>query len=156
MPGGPAVAAGMTIAAFVAVPAAVATGGFARVTPGLFAAEIAVALLSSAIPYTLEMVALRELPARTIGIFMSLEPAVAALAGLVFLHEALSLRQWIAVALVVGASTGATLTSRRTQPLPTSELRFVEAPPGPHEAPGSRERKNRSAFAFWRRRGAGG
>jgi inner membrane transporter RhtA len=113
IPGGAAVATGMMIAAFVAIPAAVATGGFARLTPGLFAAGIGVALLSSAIPYTLEMIALKELPARTFGILMSLEPAVAALAGLVFLHEVLSPRQWLAVLLVIAASTGSTLTSRR-------------------------------------------
>jgi inner membrane transporter RhtA len=112
IPGGAAVAMGMAIAAFVAVPAAVATGGLTRLTPTLFAAGIGVALLSSAIPYTLEMVALKELPARTFGILMSLEPAVAALAGLVFLHEVLSPRQWLAVVLVIAASTGSTLTSR--------------------------------------------
>ncbi len=121
IPGGAAVATGMTIAAFVAVPAAVATGGFARLTPGLFAAGIGVALLSSAIPYTLEMIALKELPARTFGILMSLEPAVAALAGLVFLHEVLSLRQWLAVALVIAASAGSTLTSRRADQLAEGE-----------------------------------
>lgn len=113
VPGGAAVATGMLIAAFVAVPIAVATGGFAGLTPGLFAAGIGVALLSSAIPYTLEMVALKELPARTFGILMSLEPAVAALAGLVFLREVLSPRQWLAVLLVIAASAGSTLTSRR-------------------------------------------
>lgn len=113
VPGGAAVATGMLIAAFVAVPVAVATGGFAGLTPGLFAAGIGVALLSSAIPYTLEMVALKELPARTFGILMSLEPAVAALAGLVFLREVLSPRQWLAVLLVIAASAGSTLTSRR-------------------------------------------
>jgi inner membrane transporter RhtA len=111
--GGAAVATGMAIATLVAVPIAVATGGFTRLTPRLFAAGIGVALLSSAIPYTLEMIALKELPARTFGILMSLEPAVAALAGLVFLHEVLSPRQWLAVALVISASTGSTLTSRR-------------------------------------------
>jgi len=112
IPGGAAVAIGMMIATVVAVPVAVTTGGFARLTPRLFAAGIGVALLSSAIPYTLEMIALKELPARTFGIIMSLEPAVAALAGLVFLHEVLSLRQWVAVTLVIAASTGSTLTSR--------------------------------------------
>jgi len=115
IPGGAAVATGMTIAAFLVVPAAVATGGFARLTPGLFAAGIGVAMLSSAIPYTMEMIALKELPARTFGILMSLEPAVAALAGLVFLREVLSLRQWLAVALVIAASTGSTLSSRRRE-----------------------------------------
>ncbi len=119
--GGAAVASGMAIAALVAVPAAAATGGFARLTPGLFVAGIGVALLSSAIPYTLEMVALKELPARTFGILMSLEPAVAALAGLVFLGEVLSPRQWLAVALVIAASTGSTLTSPRAEQVAEGE-----------------------------------
>lgn len=112
IPGGAAVAMGMTTAAFVAVPAALATAAFARLTPWLLAAGLGVALLSSALPYTLEMIALKELPARTFGILMSLEPAVAALAGLVFLGEVLSPRQWLAVALVIAASAGATATSR--------------------------------------------
>jgi inner membrane transporter RhtA len=59
------------------------------------------------------MIALKELPARTFGILMSLEPAVAALAGLVFLHEVLSATQWLAVVLVIAASGGSTLTTRR-------------------------------------------
>jgi inner membrane transporter RhtA len=117
MPGGASVATGMVLASFVALPAAVATGGFARLTLPLFVAGIGVALLSSAIPYTLEMIALKRLPARTFGILMSLEPAVAALLGLVFLHELLSFRQWLAVALIIAASTGSTLTSRRPAPV---------------------------------------
>ena len=117
MPGGASVAMGMVIASFVVLPAAVATDGFARLTLPLFVAGIGVALLSSAIPYTLEMIALKGLPARTFGILMSLEPAVAALLGLVFLHELLSVRQWLAVALIIAASTGSTLTSRRPPPI---------------------------------------
>ena len=117
MPGGASVATGMVIASFVALPAAVVTGGFARLTLPLFVAGIGVALLSSAIPYTLEMIALKGLPARTFGILMSLEPAVAALLGLVFLHELLSVRQWLAVAFIIAASTGSTLTSRRPRPV---------------------------------------
>ncbi len=68
-----------------------------------------------------EMVALKELPARTFGILMSLEPAVAALAGLVFLGEVLSPRQWLAVALVIAASTGSTLTSPRPEQVAEGE-----------------------------------
>jgi inner membrane transporter RhtA len=117
MPGGASVATGMLIASFVALPAAVVTGGFSRLTLTLFVAGIGVALLSSAIPYTLEMIALKRLPARTFGILMSLEPAVAAVLGLVVLHELLSFSQWLAVALIIGASTGSTLTSRRPAPL---------------------------------------
>jgi inner membrane transporter RhtA len=67
------------------------------------------------------MIALKALPARTFGILMSLEPAVAALAGLVFLHEVLSLRQWLAVVLVIAASAGSTLTSRRADKAESGE-----------------------------------
>ena len=114
IPGGAAVAAGMLVAAVTALPVAAAMGGFAHLTPGRLAAGAGVALLSSAIPYTLEMSALRALPARTFGILMSLEPAAAALAGLVFLHEVLSPLQWLAVSLVIAASAGSTLTASRT------------------------------------------
>lgn len=113
LPGGAAVSIGMLIAAVAVVPFAAAAGGFAHVTAGRFAAGVGVALLSSAIPYTLEMIPLKALPARTFGILMSLEPAVAALVGLAFLAEVLSPMQWLAVALVIAASAGSTLTSRR-------------------------------------------
>jgi inner membrane transporter RhtA len=103
---GAGVAIGMTIATFVAVPVAIGTGALVRLTPGLFIAAIGVAVLSSAIPYTMEMIALRQLPERTFGILMSLEPAVAALSGWVFLHERLSPRQWLAVALVSPRARG--------------------------------------------------
>jgi inner membrane transporter RhtA len=111
--GGAAVSIGMLVATIAVVPFSAATGGFAHLTLGRFAAGVGVALLSSAIPYTLEMIALKALPARTFGILMSLEPAVAALAGLAFLGEVLSATQWLAVALVIAASGGSTLTSRR-------------------------------------------
>jgi inner membrane transporter RhtA len=103
------------VAAITAVPIAAAVGGFRHLTAGLFAAGVGVALLSSAIPYTLEMIALKAIPARTFGILMSVEPALAALAGLIFLHEVLTPPQWLAVALVIAASTGSTLTSRRAE-----------------------------------------
>ena len=113
LPGGAAVSIGMLVAAVVVVPFTAAVGGFAHLTVWRFAAGVGVALLSSAIPYTLEMIALKALPARTFGILMSLEPAVAALVGLVFLHEVLSPAQWLAVALVIAASVGSTVTARR-------------------------------------------
>jgi inner membrane transporter RhtA len=112
IPGGAAVAVAMSIAAVVILPFAVASGDLARLTPALLAAGAGVALLSSAIPYTLEMIALKALPARTFGILMSLEPAVAALCGLVFLGEMLSASQWLAVMLVIAASAGSALTAR--------------------------------------------
>jgi inner membrane transporter RhtA len=110
--GSEAVAVGMAIAALTNLPFAIAGGGLGRMTPRLFLLGAGVALLSSAVPYTLEMMALRALPARTFGILMSLEPAVAALCGLVFLGEVLTPAQWLAVVLVIAASAGAALTAR--------------------------------------------
>jgi len=115
LPGGVAVATGMIFASLAILPVSLASGGLAGLTPQLLAAGAAMALLSSAVPYTLEMIALRALPARTFGILMSLEPAAAAVCGLVFLGEFLTAPQWLAVALVVTASVGATVTSRRAR-----------------------------------------
>jgi inner membrane transporter RhtA len=103
----------MGAAALLLLPVGVLDGGAALLEPRALLAGAAVAMLSSAIPYTLEMEALRRLPARVFGVLMSLEPAVAALAGLVVLGELLAPREWIAVALVIAASVGAT---RRAAP----------------------------------------
>jgi inner membrane transporter RhtA len=110
--GATGLALAMAIGALVAAPLGIAQGGGALLHPGLFAAVAAVALASSVIPYSLEMEALRRLPARVFGILMSLEPAVAALAGLVVLGQALSARDWLAIALVIAASAGATARTR--------------------------------------------
>ena len=109
---GTAVALGLSVAAVAVLPFTVASGGLARLTPPLFAAGAAVALLSSAIPFTLEMQALSAMPARTFSVLMSLEPAAAALCGLIFLDERLTAAQWAAVALVIAASAGAAATAR--------------------------------------------
>ena len=116
LPGGQSVATGMLFASLTALPFAFAEGLAARLTPPLFAGGLAVALLSSAIPFTLEMMALRVLSSRTFGILMSLEPAAAALAGLVFLGEQLTVLQWLALVCVSAASAGAALTARRVPP----------------------------------------
>ncbi|WNG32533.1 DMT family transporter [Archangium violaceum] len=115
-PGGQSVATGMLFGALTVLPFSFAEGLVVRLTPALFAAGLAVALLSSAVPYTLEMMALRVLPSRTFSILMSLEPAVAALAGLVFLREQLTVTQWLALVFVSAASAGAALTARRASP----------------------------------------
>jgi inner membrane transporter RhtA len=117
-PGGRSVATGMLFATLIVLPFSFAEGLAARLTPPLFAAGLAVALLSSAVPFTLEMMALRELSSRTFGILMSLEPAAAALSGLVFLHEQLTATQWLALVFVSAASAGAALTARRVVPPP--------------------------------------
>lgn len=109
MDGGQAVTIGMLVASCVVIPFAMIEGNLVQVTPKFFLMGLAIALLSSAIPYTLEMTALKKIPAKTFSILMSLEPAVAAFCGLIFLHEQLSTLEWTAIALVVIASTGATL-----------------------------------------------
>lgn len=113
MKGSDAVSVGMIFATLLILPFGIEGGGFARLSPALLLSALALALLSSAIPFTLEMKALRQIPARTFSILMSLEPAIAALCGLLFLHEHLSFKEWLAVALVVIASGGATLTARK-------------------------------------------
>jgi inner membrane transporter RhtA len=104
---------GLVIAMIIAAvavtpPAAVqAAGPGSTLTAGVVATGVAVGLLSSVIPYRLELEALRVIPTRIFGIWMSLEPAVAAFAGLVLLHQALAPREWAAVGCVVIASAGA-------------------------------------------------
>jgi inner membrane transporter RhtA len=110
---GQAVSIGMIFATMIVLPFGIVGGGLANFTPVMILSGSALALLSSAIPFTLEMNAMRKIPAQTFSILMSLEPAVAALCGLLFLHEKLSLYEWMAVALVVIASAGATLTKEK-------------------------------------------
>jgi inner membrane transporter RhtA len=105
---GNGLALGMVVAALVVVPFGIGDAGAALLQPRVLAAGLGVALLSSVIPYSLELEALRKMPPRVFGILMSLEPAMAALVGLVVLHEMLSVPQWIAVFCVVAASAGAT------------------------------------------------
>jgi inner membrane transporter RhtA len=113
LPGGPAVALGLSVATVAVLPFSLAAGGLAHLTPSLLVAGAAMALLSSALPFTLEMRALGAMPARTFSILMSIEPAVGAMCGLLFLRERLTGTQWMAVALVIAASAGATATARR-------------------------------------------
>ena len=110
--GAQTVAAGTIIAALVAVPIGVAQAGSALLSPGLLPIALAVALLSSAFPYSMEMIALTKMPARTFGMLMSLEPAIGALCGLLFLGERLSVLQWLAIGAIIVASAGAATTSQ--------------------------------------------
>jgi inner membrane transporter RhtA len=99
----------MTIASLVIAPAAVLSAGRTLLKPTVLAAGLAIGMLSSVIPYRFELETLRRVPARVFGIWMSLEPAVAALVGVVMLSQALSVPQWIAIGCVVVASAGAAL-----------------------------------------------
>jgi inner membrane transporter RhtA len=104
------VAWGMLAASIFIVPIGAAYAGSALLSPFVLAAGLAVAVLSSAAPYTLEMIALRRLPRRVFGILVSSSPAVAALAGFVVLGERLAAGQWIGIGLVILAC-GATAAS---------------------------------------------
>lgn len=114
MDGRKAVTIGMIFASLVVLPVAIGDGLITHLKPWMLASGFALALLSSALPFSLEMYALRKIPAKTFSILMSLEPAVAAVFGLIFLHEYLSFHEWLAVALIIIASAGATLTVKKT------------------------------------------
>lgn len=104
---------GITIAAIVIAPVGLIDVGTAIFDFDVLPLALAVAVLSTALPYTLEMIALPRLPTQTFGTLMSLEPAVGALSGLLFLGQQLGLLQWMAIGLVITASIGTTLTLRR-------------------------------------------
>lgn len=110
---GQAVSTGMLFAAILILPFGFYENGLVNLTPKLFGMGIALALLSSAIPFTLEMKALGQLPPRTFSILMSLEPAAAAICAFIFLQENLSFYEILAVVCVVIASAGSTLTAKR-------------------------------------------
>lgn len=111
-PGGSGLALAMVVAAAMLVPVGVADAGSGLLVAWILAAGLAVAILSSAIPYTLEMEALRRMPAGVFGVMMSIEPAVAALAGFILLDEGLATRELVAILLVVAASAGAARNAR--------------------------------------------
>jgi inner membrane transporter RhtA len=116
--GGSGLAIAMVVGGIVLLPIGIAGGGSKLLDPGLLAAGAGVALLASAIPYSLELEALRRLPAQVFGIMMSLEPAIAALVGFVILSEGLRARDIAAIALVAAASAGAALSAPEpAQPL---------------------------------------
>jgi inner membrane transporter RhtA len=109
--GGQAVAWGMLAASLFTVPAGFAHAGPALLAPGVLAAGLGVAVLSSAVPYSLEMAAFKRLPRRVFGILVSASPALSALAGWLVLGEQLTSLQWLAIALVIAASAGAAATA---------------------------------------------
>jgi inner membrane transporter RhtA len=114
-PGSSGLAIAMVVAAVAITPVGVAAGRGALLRPGVLATGLAIGLLSSIIPYSLELEALRRIPARVFGIWMSLEPAVAALVGLVILGQALAAREWLAIGCVMVACAGAARGARQPQ-----------------------------------------
>ena len=114
-PGSTGLAIAMVVAAIVITPVGVAAGRAALLRPEVLVTGLAIGLLSSIIPYSLELEALRRIPARVFGIWMSLEPAVAALVGLVVLGQELTPREWLAVGCVMAACAGAARGAREPQ-----------------------------------------
>lgn len=113
---GPAtVAMGSVIASVIFVPIGLAFAESGLWSLSVLPVAIAIAILCSALPYSLEMVALTRLPARLFGTLMSIEPAMAAISGMLFLGELLTLVQWLALLAIVVASAGSTLTLRPTK-----------------------------------------
>ena len=100
------------MAAIVTVPVGVAGAGAALLSGPVLVTGLGVAVLSSMLPYLLEMRALRHLPRRVFGLVVAAAPAIGAVAGFLLLGERLTGVQWLAVALVIGASAGAALSSR--------------------------------------------
>lgn len=116
---GPHMAAlGVATAAVIALPFGIATAGTTLLDPAILPIALGVALLSSAIPYALDMVALPQIPARIFGILMSGQPAFAALSGFIILHEQLGLWQVGGIVCIVLASIGGTATIARKTPPP--------------------------------------
>lgn len=110
--GAGSVAWGTIIAAVLVVPVGVADAGSALLNPAILPMALGVAVLSTALPYTLEMMALTRMPTGLFGTLMSIEPAIGAMSGLILLGERLALLQWLAIGAIVAASVGASLTAR--------------------------------------------
>jgi len=109
---GHSVSLGLLVAALVVVPVGVAHAGAALLSPSLLLIGVAVAAVSSAVPISLEMMALKRLPKEAFGIMISMEPAVAALVAMALLSEHLSAVQWLAIGCIMAASMGSALTAR--------------------------------------------
>jgi inner membrane transporter RhtA len=111
-PGSSGLTVAMIVAALAVTPAGLLAGGRSLLRPAVLATGAAIGLLSSIIPYSLELETLRRVPPKVFGIWMSLEPAIAALVGLVMLGQSLSLLEWAAIGCVTVASAGAALSVR--------------------------------------------
>jgi inner membrane transporter RhtA len=113
---GQSVALGLTVAAIAVVPFGVWQAGSTLLSPSILLYGLGIAAISSAIPISLEMVALKRLPKEAFGILTSMEPAVAALLGLLMLDEHLTDLQWLAIVCTMLAAAGSAVTARRQPP----------------------------------------
>ncbi|MER6948974.1 EamA family transporter [Nonomuraea sp. NPDC000554] len=112
-PGTSGLSFAMIVSAVLIAPVGITTGGADLLQPHLLLIGLGVGLLSSVIPYSLEMQALRRMPKEVFGILMSLEPAVAALIGVLVLGELLHVQQWAAIVCIVAASLGSTRRAKK-------------------------------------------
>jgi inner membrane transporter RhtA len=115
--GGQITALGLAVGALMIVPIGLAENGAALFSAAVLPIGLGVAVISSALPYSLEMIAMPRIPTRTLGVLLSLDPALGAVSGLVFLGESLTWLQWAAIACIMVASAGSA-TSHAAQPLP--------------------------------------
>jgi inner membrane transporter RhtA len=111
--GGSVTAVGMVIASLFVFPFFCLEGSISLLNSRIFFDGLIVAIFSSALPYSLEMIGLRHIPVQTFGILMSLEPVLAGLSGMVLLHEMLSTLQWLGIICIMIASFGSSLTTRQ-------------------------------------------
>ncbi len=111
--GARATALGCAVAAVAVAPVGIVQAGADLLQPGLLAPALGVALLATAVPYTLEMIVMGRMNVRVFGVLMSLEPAIGAVSGLLFLHQALGPQQMLAIAAVTAASAGVAVTAGR-------------------------------------------
>ncbi|MBO9539299.1 DMT family transporter [bacterium] len=109
--GGQATSLGLTVAALIVLPIGLAHAGRALFNPSLLLAGLGVGILSSALPFSLEMYALKRLPKQTFGVLLSLEPAVGALTAFLVLGERLTPTQWLAIGCIIVASAGSALNA---------------------------------------------
>ena len=110
-----AVPCGMFFATLLVLPFGLASGDLFKLDSKLLLLGVGVAIFSSALPFTLDLWTMKKLPAKTFSVLQSLQPAFAALSGLLFLGEKLSITQWFAILCVVTASTGSALLSNEKQ-----------------------------------------
>ena len=107
--GGRGLALAVAVATIAIAPLGISAGGAALLRPHVLLTGVGIAILSSVIPFSLELEALRRLPSRVFGVLMSIEPAVATLIGFLVLREAIGLREILAIALIISASVGVSL-----------------------------------------------
>ena len=132
LPGASGLVVGMVVAAAAVTAPGLAAAGTRIFRPDFLAIGAAIGILSSVIPYWLELEALRRIPAQLFGVWMSLQPAVAALIGLIFLSQRLSPAEWIGIACVIAASAAASRPPTRSEP--TRSEAYPVPPPTRSEA----------------------